>query len=122
MKKKKEMIKRIAAVILLVITLSCFLSMPCFAHRGKTDENGGHWDNSSGEYHYHCGGHAAHQHRYGVCPYDRIPVNTPEYKDSYGGGTSVTKNEKTTEWYEYILYIVVLGPIAILFIYFFILE
>jgi hypothetical protein len=38
------------------------------AHPGGTDENGGHYDNSSGEYHYHHG-ESAHQHPNGVCPY-----------------------------------------------------
>lgn len=44
------------------------------AHSGRTDANGGHHDykNKSGlgSYHYHCGGHPAHLHPNGVCPYD----------------------------------------------------
>lgn len=44
--------------------------LPCaFAHPGKTDSNGGHYDRSSGEYHYHHG-YSAHHHRDGECPYD----------------------------------------------------
>lgn len=39
------------------------------AHPGRTDANGGHWDNSTGEYHYHHG-YPAHQHENGVCPYE----------------------------------------------------
>lgn len=39
------------------------------AHPGKTDENGGHYDQSTGEYHYHHG-YPAHQHENGMCPYD----------------------------------------------------
>lgn len=43
------------------------------AHSGRTDGNGGHHDykNKSGlgAYHYHCGGHPAHLHPNGVCPY-----------------------------------------------------
>lgn len=27
--------------------------MPAFAHSGRTDANGGHWNRSPGEYHYH---------------------------------------------------------------------
>lgn len=43
------------------------------AHSGRTDAQGGHHDykNASGlgSYHYHCGGHPAHLHPNGVCPY-----------------------------------------------------
>lgn len=44
-----------------------------YAHSGRTDANGGHRDNNNksglGSYHYHCGGHPAHLHTNGVCPY-----------------------------------------------------
>ncbi len=47
------------------------------AHSGRTDANGGHHDykNKSGlgSYHYHCGGHPAHLHPNGVCPYASNP-------------------------------------------------
>ena len=49
----------IFAVFLSIITL----------HPGRTDENGGHYDRSTGEYHYHHG-YPAHQHENGICPYD----------------------------------------------------
>lgn len=43
------------------------------AHSGRTDAYGGHRDNQNasglGYYHYHCGGHPAHLHPNGVCPY-----------------------------------------------------
>lgn len=45
-----------------VIALSLILSLaPVRLHPGRTDSKGGHWDNSTGEYHYHHG-YAAHQH------------------------------------------------------------
>lgn len=52
-----------------------------YAHGGGTDANGGHYDKSTGQYHYHHG-YSAHQHPNGVCPYD--------YKDKTGqnSGTS----------------------------------
>lgn len=44
------------------------------AHSGRTDSMGGHHDYQNvsglGSYHYHCGGHPAHLHENGVCPYD----------------------------------------------------
>ena len=48
------------------------------AHPGRTDSNGGHWDHSTGEYHYHHG-YPAHQHTDGICPYsfdDQTGVNS----------------------------------------------
>ena len=57
--------------ILLILVLSC--TVFSFAHSGRTDSNGGHRDNKNvsglGYYHYHCGGHPAHLHPNGVCPY-----------------------------------------------------
>ena len=40
-----------------------------FAHSGDTDNNGGHYNRSTGEYHYHHG-EPAHQHNNGECPYE----------------------------------------------------
>lgn len=64
--------KRLLAFLLAFLLL---LSPTVLAHSGKTDANGGHYDRSTGEYHYHHG-YAAHQHYDmdgdGVadCPYD----------------------------------------------------
>lgn len=52
---------------LLVLVLALLLSLPVFAHSGRTDSNGGH--NGPGGYHYHHG-YPAHQHEGGECPYD----------------------------------------------------
>lgn len=48
----------------------CLLLSPSgsWAHPGRTDSQGGHYDLSTGEYHYHHG-YPAHQHPNGVCPY-----------------------------------------------------
>lgn len=54
--------------VLFFIALICLPSVG-LAHPGKTDENGGHYDYETGEYHYHHG-YPAHQHENGVCPYD----------------------------------------------------
>lgn len=57
----------------LIITLS--FSLSASAHSGRTDGNGGHYNRSTGEYHYHHG-YPAHDH-YDMdgngtidCPYD----------------------------------------------------
>lgn len=64
--------KQLLAFLLAFLLL---LSPTVLAHSGKTDANGGHYDRSTGEYHYHHG-YPAHQHYDmdgdGVadCPYD----------------------------------------------------
>lgn len=57
----------------LIPIFACILLLSCctvaLAHPGDTDANGGHYDHSTGEYHYHHG-YPAHQHTDGKCPYD----------------------------------------------------
>ena len=50
MKKKKI----ITAIIFALLTFA--LSIEVFAHPGRTDSNGGHYNRKTGEYHYHNGG------------------------------------------------------------------
>lgn len=64
--------KKRCTCILLALLLS-LATVSGFAHSGRTDSAGGHRDNKNksglGSYHYHCGGHPAHLHTNGVCPY-----------------------------------------------------
>lgn len=59
----------------LAALLAVLLALPVLAHPGRTDSKGGHYDHSSGTYHYHHG-YPAHQHRdldgdgKPDCPYD----------------------------------------------------
>lgn len=47
---------------LLVAVLLCLhIPLVAFAHPGRTDSSGGHYNRSTGEYHYHHG-NPAHQH------------------------------------------------------------
>lgn len=48
--KKKTLLSLITCFLLLSI------SMTSFAHPGRTDANGGHYNRKTGEYHYHNGG------------------------------------------------------------------
>lgn len=54
------------AAILIICLFAC-LGI-AYAHSGDTDANGGHYDRTTGEYHYHHG-YPAHQHINGECPY-----------------------------------------------------
>lgn len=68
--KNKIALKKIAVMIIAMIICMPIVNL---AHSGKTDSSGGHKDNKNksglGSYHYHCGGHPAHLHEGGVCPY-----------------------------------------------------
>lgn len=77
MKKAMRYLISILAFICLVLSIS-FVSS---AHSGRTDSAGGHYDNSTGEYHYHHG-YPAHQHPNGICPYEDNEENN-DYQDSY---------------------------------------
>ena len=68
-----------------------------YSHSGKTDSNGGHKDNQNksglGSYHYHCGGHPAHLHPNGVCPY---ASSTSSNKSSTSSSSSSSKSNNTS--------------------------
>lgn len=70
--KKGFKISLILMSIVIIILGSC---VAVFAHPGKTDSNGGHFDRSTGEYHYHHG-YPAHQHKNGTCPYNKKSTTT----------------------------------------------
>lgn len=59
-------------ITLLIIFISMFTVI--YAHSGRTDSSGGHYDSSTGEYHYHHG-YSAHQHPNGICPYETSSDN-----------------------------------------------
>lgn len=52
----------------LCIAMLLFVSFTAYGHSGRTDSKGGHYDRSTGEYHYHHG-LPPHDHPGGVCPY-----------------------------------------------------
>ena len=54
--------------LILTISLIFIITIPVFAHSGNTDSSGGHYNHSTGDYHYHHG-YPAHYHTNGVCPY-----------------------------------------------------
>ncbi len=65
------------------------------AHSGRTDSSGGHHDNKNasglGSYHYHCGGHPAHLHNNGICPYSPASTKTASQKKSKYYKTATVK-------------------------------
>lgn len=82
----------VVSCILLCITMSSF----SFAHSGGTDSEGGHYDHSTGEYHYHHG-YPAHQHPDGICPYEN---EEPYYESSESYSDSSYNDDDYDEDYE----------------------
>lgn len=75
---KNTLIKLVSLLLILLLVAVSSAN----AHSGRTDSKGGHKDNKNksglGSYHYHCGGHPAHLHSGGICPYapkDKISVS-----------------------------------------------
>jgi hypothetical protein len=88
--------KFLSILAMFVIILSLLYPM-VIAHSGRTDKRGGHYDKSTGEYHYHHG-YPAHQHIDGICPYnhdDKTDHNSGSYSDSRGTSSD---DEKIDGW------------------------
>ena len=60
--------KRILLTIALILVILSALLVGVSAHSGRTDSQGGHYNRSTGEYHFHHG-YPEHQHPNGECPY-----------------------------------------------------
>ena len=97
--------------------------MVAFAHGGNTDSNGGHYDRSSGEYHYHHG-YSAHSHYDmngdGVidCPYD-FDDKTNHNNSGSGNNkvetTNTDKNKLTVGGITLIIVEILLSSFVIVF-------
>jgi hypothetical protein len=96
-------LKAIFCVFIALLILTSAVT-PALAHSGRTDSNGGHWDHSTGEYHYHHG-YSAHQHNNGVCPYDYD--NKTEHSSS--GSSSNSSNNKSPDVFGFIMTALGLG-------------
>ena len=84
-------IVKTTALCLLVFLTVIALALPVQAHSGRTDSSGGHYDRSTGKYHYHHG-YSAHQHTGGVCPYE-----SKNKTNHYSGSSSGNSNRESEE-------------------------
>lgn len=80
------MYKRIITISISLFLLAGSFAATAYAHSGKTDANGGHYQGNNGEYHYHHG-YPAHQHTNGSCPYDY------DDKTNHNGGSGSNKDD-----------------------------
>ena len=69
--------KHFKFILLFLLLLLIGTTLTVNAHSGRTDSKGGHYNRSTGEYHYHHG-ESAHQHPNGVCPYQKTTVLSEE--------------------------------------------
>lgn len=89
--------KRKLLSVILIIFIVFLLPLPVLAHPGRTDANGGHYNRSTGEYHYHHG-YSAHQH------YDMDGDGTPDcpydFNDDTGSNSRSTtiRFQTADEW------------------------
>lgn len=106
--------RRKTAIFLLLLILLC---IPAAAHSGGTDENGGHIDHSTGEYHYHHG-YPAHQHDGGVCPYNFVNKSgstsgSSSSKSSGGVTVSSLSEREGPRFGDALLALLVTAPVAL---------
>lgn len=74
-------------IVVLIVALLLIICSSARAHSGRTDSQGGHYNHSTGEYHFHHG-YPEHQHPDGVCPYAASAKATA--KPSTGSSRSST--------------------------------
>ena len=94
----KKYIQKIVSILIIILTILS-IQINVYSHSGRTDANGGHRDNKNksglGSYHYHCGGHPAHLHPNGVCPYSSSGRSSTSSSSSSSTSSS-SSNSKTT--------------------------
>lgn len=127
--------KRLLAFLLAFLLL---LSPTVLAHSGKTDAHGGHYDRSTGEYHYHHG-YPAHLHYDmdgdGVadCPYDFDDKTDHSSRSDSGSSHAVQSTPRPSPQKSddskakhisagEIVALVILAPIVVLYAFMFIGE
>lgn len=89
--------------------LILIFGISAYAHSGNTDGSGGHYDNSTGDYHYHHG-LPAHRHPNGKCPYSN---NTQNYSNGSSGSGSSNDNGSQIGIFFACLIILLLFPLWI---------
>lgn len=101
--------KRYIFLFFAVVALLFTCTFSVFAHSGRTDENGGHYDSSTGEYHYHHGW-PPHDHIDGECPYD-FEDNVDHGRDNSSKSNSKKDNTPNAPlWLQYVVGICFLLP------------
>lgn len=116
-------------IFILITLLFIFSNLytDIYAHSGRTDSSGGHYNSSTGEYHYHHG-YSAHQHIDGICPYyNKIDDDNTTNKNETASNNSSDslnevieemkkeKNEDELDWTGIICFILTIVLIGLVF-------
>lgn len=86
-------------ILFFISFLLLFGIISASAHPGKTDARGGHYNQSTGEYHFHHG-YPAHQHTNGVCPYDYDDKTGVNSGSPSSGASSTVSTASQTKSYD----------------------
>lgn len=87
--------KHIKSLICIILSF-LFFSNIILAHAGKTDINGGHYNTTTNEYHYHHG-YSAHYHINGICPYNYTNRESNDIKGNKEGSHNMQYNKLYTK-------------------------
>ena len=79
--------------LLLCIMLCLSLPVAAYAHPGKTDSQGGHTNQSTGEYHYH---HGQPEHQHYDMDGDGLPDCPYDFQDKTVHSAQITKTPAQT--------------------------
>ena len=110
---------RTSAKIIFIFLFACCITIISNAHSGRTDANGGHYNHSTGEYHYHHG-RPAHQHINGECKYDFNNQENNKTNSETTTKSSDEDNEDTDNSWMQILFYICIGGLALIGLYIFI--
>lgn len=93
--------KFLICIFLILLLTTCSI-LPVFAHSGRTDANGGHYDEEAEEYHYHHG-YPAHYHTNGKCPYDYDDKTNHNSGGSSSNSNSSSSKEEPPDIFGFIM-------------------
>jgi hypothetical protein len=108
-----------------VAMLILLLTIVAYAHPGRTDSSGGHYNNSTGDYHYHHG-YSAHDHYDmdgdGVldCPYDFDDKTNHNNNNSGNPSTSedtIKKEKNKITFWDVVKAILLMIPLSLATLY-----
>ena len=83
--------KKVFAILIFVL----LFSLQIFAHPGRTDENGGHWNRKTGEYHFHSGEYAGKGSSGSSSDSEYVPFTEPYEPPTENPYLNSSDDEKT---------------------------
>ena len=111
-------------VALIVFAIYLF-SIVVFAHPGRTDENGGHWNRKTGEYHFHTGEYAWNGSSGNSSSSDDsnfVPPYDPPTNNPYLSETNEDEDQKTKDFLPVVVGAFIITAFSIFAVYILIRE